>query len=109
VQLEAALGDGHVFVVPEADRVIAAATRPEPTVGLVFYDLKSALRSSAAADEPEPKPEEPKVEEPKPNPKPKPRAKSADEAPAADKPARKPRARRSPRKKKEEGGSDGAA
>jgi predicted regulator of Ras-like GTPase activity (Roadblock/LC7/MglB family) len=50
VQLEAALGDGHVFVVPEADRVIAAATRPEPTVGLVFYDLKTLLRQLAAGD-----------------------------------------------------------
>ena len=110
VQLEAALGDGHVFVVPEADRVIAAATRPEPTVGLVFYDLKSALRSSAPADEAEP---EAKAAEPKP--KPKPRAKKADDAAAeADKPAPKPkRPRRTPRKKPDEGsepgGTDGAA
>ncbi|MCA1682564.1 MAG: hypothetical protein LC685_00960, partial [Actinobacteria bacterium] len=26
------------------DRLIAATTPPEPTVGLVFYDLKSCLR-----------------------------------------------------------------
>jgi predicted regulator of Ras-like GTPase activity (Roadblock/LC7/MglB family) len=103
VQLEAALGDGHVFVVPEADRVIAAATRPEPTVGLVFYDLKSALRSSAPAGETEP---EQQAEEPKP--KPRPRARKADDTAEADKPAPKPRARRTPRKKKEEEG-DGAA
>jgi predicted regulator of Ras-like GTPase activity (Roadblock/LC7/MglB family) len=108
VQLEAALGDGHVFVVPEADRVIAAATRPEPTVGLVFYDLKSALRSSAPADEaaePAPKAEEPA---PKPKPKPRPRAKKADDTTAAEKPKPKPRARRAPRKKPEAEG-DGAA
>ena len=26
-------------------RIIAATTRPDPTVGLVFYDLKHCLRS----------------------------------------------------------------
>src|SRR4051812_33705990 len=55
VQLEAALGDASVFVVREGDRLIAAATGPEPTVGLVFYDLKSCLRSTAPAEE-KPKP-----------------------------------------------------
>ena len=107
VQLEAALGDGHVFVVPEADRVIAAATRPEPTVGLVFYDLKSALRSSAPADEAEPEAKEPE-------PKPKPRAKKADDAAAAEETAPKPKPRRRVSRKKpaqesEPGGTDGAA
>jgi hypothetical protein len=33
-----------VFVVRDGDRLIAATTTPEPTVGLVFYDLKSCLR-----------------------------------------------------------------
>jgi hypothetical protein len=47
-QLEAATLDGSVFVVREGERTIAATTGPEPTVGLVFYDLKSALRSAAA-------------------------------------------------------------
>ncbi len=50
-QLEAATVGGSVFVVREAGRVIAATTTPEPTVGLVFYDLKSCLRS---VDEPAP-------------------------------------------------------
>jgi predicted regulator of Ras-like GTPase activity (Roadblock/LC7/MglB family) len=44
VQLDAALEGGSVFVVRDADRLIAATTRSEPTVGLVFYDLKSCLR-----------------------------------------------------------------
>ena len=44
-QLEAATLDGSVFVVRRGDRVIAATTRPDPTVGLVFYDLKHCLRS----------------------------------------------------------------
>jgi predicted regulator of Ras-like GTPase activity (Roadblock/LC7/MglB family) len=43
-QLEIALRDGSVFVVRDGDRLIAATTQPEPTVGLVFYDLKSCLR-----------------------------------------------------------------
>jgi predicted regulator of Ras-like GTPase activity (Roadblock/LC7/MglB family) len=48
-QLEAATTAGSVFVVRDGDRMIAATTTPEPTVGLVFYDLKSCLRS---VDEP---------------------------------------------------------
>jgi predicted regulator of Ras-like GTPase activity (Roadblock/LC7/MglB family) len=52
-QLEAATGNGSVFVVRDGARSIAATTSPEPTVGLVFYDLKTCLRS---VDEPKPKP-----------------------------------------------------
>jgi predicted regulator of Ras-like GTPase activity (Roadblock/LC7/MglB family) len=56
-QLEVATGEGSVFVVRDAGRTIAATTSPEPTVGLVFYDLKSCLRSAAAEEPPaEPKP-----------------------------------------------------
>jgi predicted regulator of Ras-like GTPase activity (Roadblock/LC7/MglB family) len=44
-QLEAATTAGSVFVVRDGERLIAATTTPEPTVGLVFYDLKSCLRS----------------------------------------------------------------
>jgi predicted regulator of Ras-like GTPase activity (Roadblock/LC7/MglB family) len=44
-QLEAATLDGSVFVVRRDGRIIAATTRPDPTVGLVFYDLKHCLRS----------------------------------------------------------------
>jgi len=49
-QLEAATLEGSVFVVRREDeatgaRIIAATTRPDPTVGLVFYDLKHCLRS----------------------------------------------------------------
>jgi predicted regulator of Ras-like GTPase activity (Roadblock/LC7/MglB family) len=62
-QLEAALADGCVFVVRDGDRRIAATTVPNPTVGLVFYDLKSCLRDS----EPE-------------KPKPRARKKADDEA-----------------------------
>jgi len=61
-QLEAATLEGSVFVVrregPDgAGRIIAATTRPDPTVGLVFYDLKHCLRSidDAAAVESTPR------------------------------------------------------
>jgi hypothetical protein len=48
-QLEAATPLGSVFVVRDGARLIAATTTPDPTVGLVFYDLKTCLR---AIDEP---------------------------------------------------------
>jgi predicted regulator of Ras-like GTPase activity (Roadblock/LC7/MglB family) len=48
VQLDVALDEGSVFVVRDGDRLIAATTTPEPTVGLVFYDLKSALKNVKA-------------------------------------------------------------
>jgi predicted regulator of Ras-like GTPase activity (Roadblock/LC7/MglB family) len=48
-QLEAATLAGSVFVVRDGDRLIAATTTPEPTVGLVFYDLKTCLRAIEAA------------------------------------------------------------
>jgi hypothetical protein len=46
VQLEAATRDGSVFVVRDGARGIVATTGPQPTVGLVFYDLKSCLRGA---------------------------------------------------------------
>ena len=55
-QLEIGLRDGSVFVVRDGERLIVATTPPEPTVGLVFYDLKSCLRAAAAGEEPAPKP-----------------------------------------------------
>jgi predicted regulator of Ras-like GTPase activity (Roadblock/LC7/MglB family) len=44
-QIEASLREGSVFVVAGEERGIAAATTPEPTSGLVFYDLRTCLRS----------------------------------------------------------------
>ena len=46
-QLEVATSDGSVFVVLEGDKGLAATTLPEPTAGLVFYDLRAALRATA--------------------------------------------------------------
>ena len=63
MQLEAVTAAGSVFVVREGKTLIAASTSPEPTAGLVFYDLKSCLREAAkpkpkprAATKPKPKP-----------------------------------------------------
>ena len=73
-QLEVALQGGSVFIVRDGDRLIAATTPPEPTVGLVFYDLKSCLRELADPDEPPKKRAAPKR-------KPRPRAKKTDAKP----------------------------
>ncbi|MEP6812110.1 MAG: hypothetical protein ABI990_03885 [Actinomycetota bacterium] len=51
-QLEASTGAGSVFVVRDGPRRIAAVTGPAPTVGLVFYDLKSALHGAGEASKP---------------------------------------------------------
>jgi len=72
MQLEAVTAAGSVFVVREGKTLIAASTSPEPTAGLVFYDLRSALRSL----EEKPKPKKRKAPAKKPTPKAKPRGSS---------------------------------
>jgi predicted regulator of Ras-like GTPase activity (Roadblock/LC7/MglB family) len=65
-QVEVATAEGSVFVVRDDGRLIAATTTPEPTVGLVFYDLKSCLRAAAAPTgeaAPKPKRRAPKEED----------------------------------------------
>lgn len=44
-QCEVSTGTGNLFVVTDGTRHVAAITESEPTVGLVFYDLKTALRT----------------------------------------------------------------
>lgn len=51
-QLQAATPDGSVFVVVDGDRLAVATTGADPTVGLVFYDLKTLLRQLAGPDPP---------------------------------------------------------
>jgi predicted regulator of Ras-like GTPase activity (Roadblock/LC7/MglB family) len=51
-QIEASTLEGSVFVVRRDGRLIAATTRPDPTVGLVFYDLKHCLGSIEGAARP---------------------------------------------------------
>jgi len=54
VQLEAVVGGESVFLVREGGRIVAALGGSTPTVGLVFYDLKTCLRMLG-----DPEPEEP--------------------------------------------------
>ena len=51
-QLEVASEEGSLFVVREGDRLIAATAGPEPTAGLVFYDLRSSLRKATERKKP---------------------------------------------------------
>jgi hypothetical protein len=69
VQLEAATGEGSLFVARDDERVVAAVTKAEPTAGLVFFDLKSCLRAAAAEEG-----------DGKPRPRARPRKKTAAEA-----------------------------
>ena len=48
VQVEVGAPDGSVFAVRDGELLIAATTAPDPSVGLVLYDLKMCLRSIAA-------------------------------------------------------------
>jgi predicted regulator of Ras-like GTPase activity (Roadblock/LC7/MglB family) len=75
-QLEIATSEGSVFVVRDGKTCIAATTAADPTVGLVFYDLKSALRSA------KPKRKPPAAKKPAPPKKkaPAPRKKKTDAA-----------------------------
>jgi len=70
VQVEVAMRAGSAFLVRHEGRLIAATTSPEPTVGLVFYDLRTCLRTIAEAGEAEGAGRKPK-------PKPKPARKRA--------------------------------
>ena len=44
IQIQAATPRGSVFVVRDPNHVVGAITAPKPTVGLIFYDLKTCLR-----------------------------------------------------------------
>ena len=46
-QIEGSLREGSVFVVTGEGRSLAATTTPDPTSGLVLYDLRTCLRSLA--------------------------------------------------------------
>jgi predicted regulator of Ras-like GTPase activity (Roadblock/LC7/MglB family) len=80
-QLEASTLDGSVFAVRRDGRLIVATTRSDPTVGLIFYDLKHCLGSiddapaGAAADPPSDGAAEPGA-----RPRPRPRRKADSSA-----------------------------
>jgi predicted regulator of Ras-like GTPase activity (Roadblock/LC7/MglB family) len=64
-QIEASLREGSVFVVSTEGRGIAATTTAEPTSGLIFYDLRTCLRSleDDPAAQAQPKPSRRKTKE----------------------------------------------
>ena len=64
-QLDASTLEGSLFVVREGGKLIAAVTPSEPTVGLVFYDLKSCLRSGAGEKPKAPEAKSPAKTKPK--------------------------------------------
>jgi len=87
-QLEISTAAGSVFVVRQEKVTIAATTAANPTVGLVFYDLKSALRST-------------KPDKPKPAVRKRPAAAKKPAAPKKGAAAKKATAKKpAPRKKK---------
>jgi predicted regulator of Ras-like GTPase activity (Roadblock/LC7/MglB family) len=56
VQLEAALPEGSVVIAREGATAVAATTVPDPTVGLIFYDLRTCLRAlNEEEDKPKPR------------------------------------------------------
>ncbi len=61
-QVEASLREGSLFVVAGDERGIAATTTADPTSGLVFYDLRTCLRS--LAEQPKPRRRAKRKEEP---------------------------------------------
>ena len=62
-QFEIATTEGSLFLVRDDQTSIAATTGGNPTVGLVFYDLKSTLRNLKKEEEPPPS-SEPSTEKP---------------------------------------------
>jgi predicted regulator of Ras-like GTPase activity (Roadblock/LC7/MglB family) len=55
-QVEVAMRDGSVFAVRDPQRMVCAVTDVDPTVGLIFYDLKTCLRSVGESQREDPFP-----------------------------------------------------
>lgn len=54
-RVEVELEEGAVFVLREGERTIAATTGPEPTAGLVAYDLRTCLKGISESEPEKPK------------------------------------------------------
>jgi predicted regulator of Ras-like GTPase activity (Roadblock/LC7/MglB family) len=105
VQIQAATPRGSVFVVRDENHVVGALTGSRPTVGLVFYDLKTCLRMLAR--------EKAQSQQPAPEPPAKRKQAAAEEKKEPAAAASKPRVgkaaatrRKEPEKKEDEGASD---
>ena len=51
-RVEVELEEGALFVLREGGRTIAAVTGPQPTAGLVVYDLRTCLERISEPDKP---------------------------------------------------------
>ena len=51
-RVEVELEEGALFVLREGGRTIAAVTGPQPTAGLVVYDLRTCLERITEPDKP---------------------------------------------------------
>jgi predicted regulator of Ras-like GTPase activity (Roadblock/LC7/MglB family) len=51
-RVEVELEEGAVFVLREGERTIAATTGPQPTAGLVAYDLRTCLKGISEPEKP---------------------------------------------------------
>ena len=51
-RVEVELEEGAVFVLREGGRTIAATTGPQPTAGLVAYDLRTCLQAISEPEKP---------------------------------------------------------
>ena len=65
IRVEVELEEGAVFVLREGERTIAATTGPQPTAGLVAYDLRTCLNGISESEKPKRRrtPRKPKAEE----------------------------------------------
>ena len=68
-RVEVELAEGAVFVLRLGERTIAATTVPQPTAGLVAYDLRTCLDAISEPETPKRKraPRKPTVEEGEPS------------------------------------------
>ncbi len=64
-RVEVELEEGAVFVLREGERTIAATTGPQPTAGLVAYDLRTCLKGISEPEKPKRRraPRKPKADE----------------------------------------------
>jgi len=62
-RVEVELEDGALFVLRDGGRTIAATTGPDPTSGLVVYDLRTCLQSVAEPEQKKKRPATRKVED----------------------------------------------
>jgi hypothetical protein len=68
-RVEVELAEGAVFVLRAGARTIAATTGPQPTAGLVAYDLRTCLEAISEPEKPKRRRavRKPKIEEGEPN------------------------------------------